>query len=460
MPRGKLTKEQYLQQSNTKLKQSVTKLREENKFLKSQITQLGRRIGELEAKLEDKESQRKQLLNYLYKPDIQNGEGKKLGKKQGARGYQRPKPKDEEVTEFREFPLAVCMTCKNPLDKPVDTIVKYEEDIDLAPRKIIKKYTIPRYWCKRCQEFIRSPRVPPITRIGPNVMGYILYARYRLRMPMKKLRDSLFDLHDFRISEGEVAEKLQEAEALFGKDYQAISELIQTARVVYADETGWRMHGHNWWLWVYATDQGIRYVLEHTRGKGVPIEALGENSKRTIVSDGYAAYKNLPGDKQQCWVHLLRNAKFASLSLYQDLAALYSKLTKELTKEIYARNTKYFHAELHSIIKKEYVEPEAKKVQARAERHEEPLLTCLKYKNVLPENNTAERALRNNVVMRKIFGGSRSPQGAKAHEVNNSVIDTTLIQNPNTSFFAAIIPLIKKRIEEKQGKLYEYPSEA
>lgn len=458
MPQGKLSEDSYLRQSNTKLKQSVTKLREENKLLESQISLLERRIGELEAKLEDKESQRKQLLNYLYKPNMQSTGSKKLGKKQGAQGYQRPKPKDEEVTETREFSLTSCPTCRYPLKHPTETVIKYEEDIDLAPKKIIKKFIIPRYWCQRCEEFIRSPHIPPITRIGPNVMGYILHARYRLRLPMKKLRESLRDIHDFTISEGEVAEKLQEAEALFGKDYAAISELIQTARVVYADETGWRMHGHNWWLWVYATDKGIRYVLEHTRGKGIPAEALGENSKRVIVSDGYAAYTNLPGDKQQCWVHLLRNAKFASPSLYQDLAQLYTQLTQELIKEVEDRKPEYFHKRLSALIQKQYAEPLAQKVQARAERHKDPLLTCLKYKNVLPENNTAERALRNSVVMRKIFGGSRSPNGARAHEVNNSVIDTALMQNPASSFFGALIPLIKKRVEEKQGKLYEYPS--
>lgn len=198
------------------------------------------------------------------------------------------------------------------------------------------------------------------------------------------------------------------------------------------------------------------YVLEHTRGKGIPTEALGENSQRVIVSDGYAAYKNLPGDKQQCWVHLLRNARFASSLLYQDLARLYTQLTQELTKEIEDRKPEYFHKRLSFIIQKQYTEPLAKKVQARAQRHKEPLLTCLKYKNVLPENNTAERALRNSVVMRKIFGGSRSPNGARAHEVNNSVIDIALMQNPNSSFFGALIPMIKRRIEEKQGKLYEY----
>jgi transposase len=460
MPRGKLSEESYLKQSNTKLMKTVTELRATMKGMETTIKEQAMLIKELEAKLEDKESQRKQLLSYLYKPNREKGEGKKLGKKQGAIGYQRPKPKDEEVTEYREFPLTHCTTCKELLGKPADTAVKYEEDIDLAPRKIIRKYTIPRYWCKRCQEFIRSPMVPPITRIGPNVMGYILYARYRLRLPMRKLRESLDDIHNFKISEGEVAEKLQEAETLFGKDYAAISELIQTARVVYADETGWRMHGHNWWLWVYATDKGIRYVLEHTRGKGIPQDALGKQSDRVIVSDGYAVYKNLPGDKQQCWVHLLRNAKFTSPLLYQDLADVYTKLTQELTKEIENRRPEYFNSMLSSVIQKTYEESAAQKVQARIRRHQEPLLTCLKYKNVLPENNTAERALRNSVVMRKIFGGSRSPNGAKAHEVNNSVIDTMRIQNPNSSFFDAMIPLIKKRIEENQGKLYNPPSES
>ena len=113
----------------------------------------------------------------------------------------------------------------------------------MRPRKTVKAYTITRHWCPKCEIFVKSQQAPDIQRIGFNVLGYILYARYRLRLPLNKIQESLRDLFDFRISEGEISEKLQTARTLFGKDYDAICELIRTARVVYADETGWRMDG-------------------------------------------------------------------------------------------------------------------------------------------------------------------------------------------------------------------------
>ena len=79
------------------------------------------------------------------------------------------------------------------------------------------------------------------------------------------------------------------------------------------------------------------------------------------------------------------------------------------------------------------------------ERHKPFLFTCLSYDDVLPENNTAERAIRPQVVMRKIFGGSRSLAGVKAHEVNTSVIETMRKQNPDVNFFDVILPLLEKR---------------
>ena len=95
---------------------------------------------------------------------------------------------------------------------------------------------------------------------------------------MKKIQESLSDLYDFTLSEGEIVDTLKNAETLFGKDYVAIQVLIQEAKAVYADETGWRMDGRNWWLWVFATTTGTQYVIEDTRGKGVPEKVLGEKN--------------------------------------------------------------------------------------------------------------------------------------------------------------------------------------
>ena len=446
--RGHLSKEIRLQISVTRLKQNVERYRLKIQEQAVLLKEKDKKIRELEEKLIDKESQRKELLSYLYKPKKKQGKKLPLGKKLGAPAYHRPTPKEEDVTERTIYTLRKCPMCHNEVGEAVDTVVKYEEDIDLKPRPIVKQHTISRHWCSHCETYVKSKNIPATFRIGIKTLGYILYARYRLRLPILKIKESLNDLYNFKISEGEIVEKLKESQELFGKDYEAIIVLIQEAKAVYADETGWRMDGQNWFLWVFVSEQGTRYVIEDTRGGGVAEKALGEKEDRVIISDGYAAYQNLPGDKQQCWVHLLRKAKLNSQMLYQDLVLLYKKLLLELEKPLAHRDKEKFQKRFSILIAKSYQEPMAKKVQERMKRHAKVLFTCLSNDGVLPENNTAERAIRPQVVMRKIFGGSRSLAGVKAHEVNSSVLETMRKRNPDANFFDVVLPLLEKRRSE------------
>lgn len=449
MPRGILRRETRLQITITRLKNSVQNLQKRVVELKRQSRAKDRQIEILETLLHNKEAQRKELLSYLYKPNKHDGAVKPKGKKPGSQGYHRPLPKESQVTEEHTYSLKICPMCKHHVGNAVDTVVKFEEDIELVPRNIVKKHTITRHWCSHCETYVKSPKVPLIQRIGKNVLAYVLYSRYRLALPISKIQESLRDLHNFTISEGEIVEKLKEAEQLFGKDYQSICELIKHAKVVHADETGWRMDGENWWLWVFVTSEGnIRYTIEETRGKGVAEDALGKKRDRVIISDGYAAYKNLEGAKQQCWVHLLRAAKVRSMELYGQLAELYQKLLLELEKPIPKRDAPHFKGELEKMIKKKYDEPLADKVRQHIQRDLPAFLTCLDFEGVKPENNTAERAIRPQVIMRKIFGGSRSLAGAKAHEVNSSVLTTLRNQNPDKNFMQALTELIDKRRSE------------
>lgn len=455
--RQRLTRLRNLEMMYRAAKQRIATLLTENKNLKvdkATLTQLAKEkeaaLKDLRDQLADKEAQRRELLGYLYKETKQKEGNQQRKKRQQA--YHRPKPKDEDITERQKFSLVRCPMCRTQVGDAVDEVTKYEEDIDLRPRKTAKVYTITRHWCSKCETFVKSQQAPNIQRIGLNVLGYILYARYRLRLPLNKIQESLRDLFDFQISEGEISAKLKEARELFGKDHQAICELIKAAKVVYADETGWRMDGENWWLWVFVTDQGVRYLLEGSRGGGVPREALGQKEDRILVSDGYKVYDKLPGEHQQCWVHLLRAAKLASRLMYADLAQLYVELGDELLKPVSDRDPPKFKRRLQEISQCDYP-PDSKqkleKARTRIKNHTDTLLTCLKHQDVLPENNTAERAIRPQVVMRKIFGGSRSPDGARAHEVNTSVIETKLKQNPDSNFFEVVLPLLKQRQDEQ-----------
>jgi hypothetical protein len=141
--------------------------------------------------------------------------------------------------------------------------------------------------------------------------------------------------------------------------------------------------------------------------------------------------------------------------MHADLVQVYVELGGELTKPIKDRDPPRLKRRLQKISQFHYhteSKQKLKKARNRITRDTDNLLTCLKHDNVLPENNTAERAIRPQVVMRKIFGGSRSPSGAKAHEVNTSVIETKLKQNPEAGFFEVVLPLLKtRRDEQNQG---------
>ena len=251
-------------------------------------------------------------------------------------------------------------------------------------------------------------------------------------------------------SEGEIQHQLDEARDSFGAQYDLICELIKNAKVVYADESGWRMDGDNWYMWAFVSpeDGAIRYEAVDTRGGGIAKEALGDKTDRVIVSDGYAVYDNLPGNNQQCWVHLLRVAKSKSTVIYGALCQLYAQLLLELEKPVEQRDKQKIGDQLVAIQTKAYnkrnIDPLASEVQARITKHHDQLLVCLDYDHVLPENNTAERAIRPQVILRKIFGGNRSPTGAKTHAVNTSVIATKLKQNPSQGFFEVMLPLIQE----------------
>ena len=446
--RGQLSKESRLQINVTRLKNNALRFRSTIKNLRGIINEQHKEILELKEKLVDKEAQRKELQSYLYKPGKKDGKSLPRGKKPGTPAYHRPIPPESAVTKEYSYILKQCPICKEAVGKVVDTVIKYTEDIDLKPKPLVTKHTITRHWCSHCETYVKDPNVPTIKRIGKNTLGYVLYARYRLRLPMERIQESLHDLYSFEISEGEIVALLKDAEELFGKDYEAIKILIQDATAVYADETGWRMDGKNWWLWVFTTTKGVQYVIEDTRGKGIPEKVLGDKEDRVIISDGYAAYQNLPGDKQQCWVHLLRSADLHSPTLHEDLGALYKKLLRELEKPLGHRDKGKLEKRFTELIEKKYPEPTVEKVKKRMRHHQAVLFTCLDYENVLPENNTAERAIRPQVVMRKIFGGTRSLAGTKTHQVNSSVLETLRKQNLDADFFDVVIPLIEKRRSE------------
>jgi len=85
--------------------------------------------------------------------------------------------------------------------------------------------------------------------------------------------------------------------------------------------------------------------------------------------------------------------------------------------------------DIEKIIDTPYRHADAKRIQTRIKNQRENLLTALLYPDIPLTNNLAEQAVLPLVITRKISRGSKTPDGAKTHAVNMSIVETIAKQH-------------------------------
>src|SRR5205823_8249558 len=87
------------------------------------------------------------------------------------------------------------------------------------------------------------------------------------------------------------------------------------------DETGWKVGGRLWWLWVFVTRDVTVYAIQPGRGYAQAAAILGPRYHGIVVRDGWAPYRKLAqATHQTCLAHLLRRCH-ALLEIAQRGAA-------------------------------------------------------------------------------------------------------------------------------------------
>lgn len=220
--------------------------------------------------------------------------------------------------------------------------------------------------------------------------------------------------------------------------YDQLQLLMRASAVVHADETGWRVDGKNGYLWTLTNEQGTLYHVDKSRSGKVIAELLGEAFGGTLVSDFYAVYDQFDCPQQKCVVHLLRELRdvvteqpeLATHAFFRDCKSVVQSMLR-LKKERGKISARRYHARVKGLEtrianlgQKTWNQPEADRLAARLRKYGTRLTTFLHNPKVDGTNNAAERALRPPVVMRKITGGNRSDEGAKAWAILASVMRT------------------------------------
>ncbi|RLF31824.1 MAG: hypothetical protein DRN08_07405 [Thermoplasmata archaeon] len=196
------------------------------------------------------------------------------------------------------------------------------------------------------------------------------------------------------------------------------------------------------WLWAFITKGEAMYKIVASRNHEVPLEVLGKKPKGVDIHDRHSAYKALAKKtkrpQQDCWAHILCNAK--------ELAQFYGndgKRIHEILKHTYQQALKFDHQGTDKDIKKLYEDMKTALTQEPYKSHKcwkfvenllkekNNLFQFVKNPEVEPTNNRAERALRHSVIARKISGGNKTPEGAQIYETLISIHHTLQLKGQN-----------------------------
>ncbi len=222
--------------------------------------------------------------------------------------------------------------------------------------------------------------------------------------------------------------------------YEVFKQLVRRADAVYPDETGWKVGGRLQWMWAFVADTVTIYVIRPSRGKDVPREILGPDYGGRLIHDGWSPYDSFVNAiHQQCLEHLLRRATELLEKSSGGAGRFPRKVKQFLGDALDLRDRRdagkisahglavargRLEKRLDRLLDCNLSHEGNRRFRDHLARHREEILTFLYHEDIEATNWPAEQAMRPAVVNRKVFGGNRTPAGARAQEVLGSVLAT------------------------------------
>jgi transposase len=440
-PKRRLIKAlESLRTSYTELESQVDKLKQENAKLKQQLEQ---------DKIKDTNKQ-------VNKPsskqaEWEKGSSKDKGKKKRKRRNRKPRkgagnrPKNMVPHSEETVTVDTCDLCgkdlsaQAPLESSNERIV---EDIVGPPEEtVVTLVTQEKKYCADCQKVItaKSDLALPKADIGINATILVCYLWVALCLPYTKIKEYLATFYKLSISTSGLSRHVIRVAGIMKDVYDEILNDVKNGAILHADETGWRVWGRNWWLWVFGTQDTAYFTVDKTRGSDVVRRVLGEIFIGVLVVDGWGAYLYLVCEQQSCLSHLLRKIRkfrdaFPHLT---DIVKFYLKFRRiirdgerlqknrdELGELVFQRRLKRLKQRLADLLQWPNPDNILEEIIKKVKRQQPRILTFVEYPDVPFHNNYAEYLIRIGVLKRKISGGSVSAEGAQAYAILLSIYTT------------------------------------
>jgi hypothetical protein len=437
-----LKKNEQLTDENTMLRRELARARLQiQQLLRVKKTRKGRTTPESDTQAADQQKKEKKRK-------------KKRGAPPGHRGETRPRP--DSVDEVRTIdPPQHCPHCGSAhIITGNGYYSVFQEDIPPIVKKVIE-FQYRQGTCCDCQRSVVAPEATkgPRVKIGPQLKSLLTVMRAHMGVSYRKLSQFCTESLNIPLSPSGAFGIIARACHMIEPLYYGLEASLPNQEVLFADETGWRMDGKNWYLWCFCNQEMSYFHLDPSRGSIVPQTRLGVNYSGLVHADFYSAY-NFLKNTQRCLVHLLRDIhNEIELSPNDKSLARFHTRVHELIKKgtkvqrmppsaLKTKKRARLEKQLTALTKMRTTHDRVKTLIKRLKKHQASILQFVDHTKAEFHNNRAERALRPAVIFRKTTFGNRTTKGALNFAILATVQQTCRVRNYN--FKAALQTLFTK----------------
>lgn len=351
--------------------------------------------------------------------------------------------------EVVKYAPSFCGKCGEGLDQSLLQLERRRQEIVIPP--ITPKYIEHQSYscvCGKCNNKVIGEMPNRLTaniQYGENVQALITYLSVYQYLPANRLKIFMKDVLNIPISEGTIFNVLASMSKKAQPVYQEIKSRVASSSVVGGDETGAHVNKDKMWFWVFQNNTLTFILASMSRGYQTIIDTFSNGLPASVyISDSLPAQLKIKSlAKQLCLAHLMRELKNFESSFNSKWAGELKQLFKKtieyeraMKREDYSKsNPKIieFEQNLSDLLTKE-IKGRQQKESAfvnRLIKNRQSIFTFLYFEEVPPDNNGAERAIRNVKVKMKISNQFKSFEFAQHYAVIRSVIDTTIKNSMN-----------------------------
>jgi transposase len=370
-------------------------------------------------------------------PAAKPPERRPRGAPQGHRGNTRKVP--DRWDEHRTVPPPAVCTCgyTQVLDAGACDR-RFVEDIPPVSRRVtLVEYR--RGVCARCGRELRHPEAtgPPVS-VGPNLAAHLTMLR-QAGVTYRKLSAFCAETLGIPLTPSGamgLANRTVDGQRPL---YETIGNVLARQATVHGDETGWKVRGKPWFVWIFCNREMAYYLPDRRRSGEVPAEVLGRDYPGTVVCDFLGAYNEF--QTQRCLVHFARDIRKerealpGSVWLARFEAAFWScvargeavaKMVPGPDKDTALRG---LDQELRRVARMPVTKGRGETLRKRIVNYHDQMLRFAAVPGLDWHNNRAERQLRPLVIARKMSFGSDTPEGARRTCLLHSVAETCRLQH-------------------------------